>query len=1031
MTILDEIKKNINANYFISASAGTGKTYTITNYYIFILEEYEKVNYPDIVDQIVVVTFTRKAASEMKERIIEAVKEKLESAKKSRNQKLIQYWENVNNNLPRAVISTIDSFCQRILKEENLNIGVDPNFTIISDIKSEKIIEKSIYLTLKYTFELFDFEKTKITTNLLSRRKEKIEKLLSELLEYKIGIKTLFEKLGDINKVETLLKETLVNWRTEMKKSTISDKLLKFAKDDSEALIAFKLMTLIAKEIYEGNTIDNFEFDFKGVLEKTLEILDIEEIRRKYTERFKYIIVDEFQDTNYLQKELFDKLHEKNNFIFYVGDRKQSIYRFRGSDVSVFLKTQQEFEIKSNENYKVLALQDNYRSNKHLVRFFNYISKEKLFNKHLIGDNEKYEVFKAIEPDIYEKLWFYQMDISNPQIEIDGKVPGIEKESGGRIKYVIIKNKNDEGKIEKEAQTAAYIISKLVGKTLTTKDGNDHIISYKDFAILRSRISNAEEIYSTTFKKYGIPLYIVGGRNFYKRLEIKALLNTLNAIQNPNNNFFFTQFFFSPLVLGTFQDYYKIVQENNGEPLFQTAKNISFSNEKISKSIKVLEKYSELKYYIKPTEVLKGIIEELNYFENLTKFEDYKTAILNVRKLLLEASNMDQVATSFLELVKLIQKLSEASEGEATLEDETSDSVKLMSIHAAKGLEFKIVLLGDLLDTKENKSGKTIQFTSTSNNKRYYILEKFLEEFRNSNNPEILEAIKLFYLNDVYDETELQRKLYVAITRASEMFIPLIFPEVNSISGKFLKLTDSEIEELKRITDSFEILELENVQIEEFETHTEISSEKIPEENLLDLRNLAYKAYISPTTIYNFVEKEKEREIDEEEKLYDLNNLFSEETFEGTEIHQKLSSINSLSQLKYLEETGIIKVNISEKLEDLFENSSIFSEWRLVKPFKFKDRNYMLFGIPDKVFKKGNNFYVVDFKHTDLNNKEKLEKYVFQIKFYMYLLKDLGNVSEGRIVSTKTGEVINVAPPDESFVEEIKSKIEKYEKVIL
>jgi len=74
---------------------------------------------------------------------------------------------------------------------------------------------------------------------------------------------------------------------------------------------------------------------------------------------------------------------------------------------------------------------------------------------------------------------------------------------------------------------------------------------------------------------------------------------------------------------------------------------------------------------------------------------------------------------------------------------------------------------------------------------------------------------------------------------------------------------------------------------------------------------------------------------------------------------------------------------------------------------------------------------VVDFKHTNLNNKEKLEKYVFQIKFYMYLLKDLGNVSEGRIVSTKTGEVINVAPPDESFVEEIKSKIEKYEKVIL
>ena len=1030
MSILDEIKKNINTNYFISASAGTGKTYTITNYYIYILEEYEKRDYPDIVDQIVVVTFTRKAASEMKERIIEAVKEKLKTAKKTQNKKLIQYWENINNNLPRAVISTIDSFCQRILKEENLNVGIDPNFTIISDIKAAKIIEKSTYLTLKYTFELFDFEKTKITTNLLTRRKEKIEKFLSELLEYKNGIKILFEKLGDLNKVEDLLKETLINWRTEMKKSTISDKLLKFAKDDSEALIAFKIMTLIAKEIYEGNTIDNFEFDFKGVLEKTLEILEIEEIRKKYTERFKYIIVDEFQDTNYLQKELFDKLHCDNNYIFYVGDRKQSIYRFRGSDVSVFLNTQQEFEKKASKNYKVLALQDNYRSNKHLVHFFNFIAKEKLFNKHLIGENEKYEVFKTLEPDIYEKLWFNSMDVSNPKIDIDGNVPGIEKQNGGRIKYIVIKSEKKDDKIEKEAQTAAYIISKLVGKTLTTKDGKEHTISYKDFAILRSRISNAEEKYTSIFKKYGIPLYIVGGRNFYKRLEIKAILNTLNAIQNPNNNFYFTQFFFSPLVLGTFQDYYKIVEKNNGEPLFQTSKNLSFSNEKISHSIKTLEKYSELKYYIKPTEVMKGIIEELNYFENLTKFEDYKTAILNVRKLLMEASNMDQVASSFSELVKLIQKLSETSEGEATLEDEGSDSVKLMSIHAAKGLEFKIVILGDLLDTKAKKSGKSIQFTNSSN-KRYYILEKFLEEFRNSNKPEIVEAIKLFYLNDVYDETELQRKLYVAITRASEMFIPLIFPDVNSFSGNFLKLTDSEIKQIKKLTNSFEIIELENVQIEKLEPQIDINTEKVPDKNLVDLRNLSYKSYISPTTIYNFVEKHKEREIDEEEKLYDLNNLFLEETFEGTEIHEKLSTINSLSQLKYLEESGILKIKISDKLENLFENSTIFSEWRLVKPFKFKNRNYMLFGIPDKVFKKGENFYVVDFKHTNLNDKEKLEKYKFQIKFYMFLLKDLGNVIEGLIISTKTGEIVKVSPPEENFEKEIKNMIEKYEKVIL
>ncbi|SHH44074.1 UvrD-helicase domain-containing protein [Thermosipho atlanticus] len=1031
MSILNEIKKNINANYFISASAGTGKTYTITNYYVFILEEYEKLNYPEIIDKIVVVTFTRKAASEMKERILETVKRKVVEAKKSKNQKIIKYWENVNNNLTRAIISTIDSFCQRILKEENLNVSIDPNFTIISDAKAAKLIEKSVYLTLKYIFELYDNNKTTVTTNLLAKRKEKIETYLKELLNYKNGLKILFEKMKNLNAMEELLEKTLINWRTEMKKSTISDKLFKVAKDDSEALVAFKLISLISKELYEGFTVDNFEFDFKGVLEKTLEVLEIDHIKEKYKNKFKYIIVDEFQDTNYLQKELFEKLHSENNYVFYVGDRKQSIYRFRGSDVSVFLETLQEFEEKSDEKYKILALRDNYRSNKHLVNFFNFIVKEKLFNKHIAEKTEKHEVFKSIYPNLYEKLWFDKNDISNAKILQGGVVPGINQKTGGRIKYVLIKLKENEDKIKKEAEVAAYLISKLVGKKLCTKNNENHIITYNDFVILRSRIANAEEIYSEVFKKYGIPLYIIGGKNFYKRLEIKTILNALNAIQNPNNNFYFTQFFFSPLVSGTFKDYNKIIQENNGEPLFQTAKHLNFSNN-ISHALKTLEKYAELKYYISPTEVLRNLIEELNYFEKLTQFQDYKTAILNVRKLLSEASSMDQLATSFSELIKLIQKLSETSEGEATIEDETSNSVKLMSIHASKGLEFKIVILGDLLDTKkDNKSKNGVQFTNTKT-KRYYILEKFLEEFRNSENTEILDAIKLFNLNDVYDETELQRKLYVAITRASEIFIPLIFPEIDSYSGKFLKLTESEIEELKNNhTGSLEFIEIENIEIEKTENKSDEILGEIPQKNLRDLRNLAYKSYISPTTIYSFLGKQKELELtEEEEKVYNFDNLFLEETFEGTDIHQKLSTVETLSQLKNLEDSGILKVNISSKLQELFENSTVFSEWRLAKPFKFKGRNYILFGIPDKVFKKNNNFYIVDFKHTKLHDQEKLEKYVFQIQFYMFLLNDFGNVIKGYIVSTKTGEIIDVVPPNDTFKNTIEKLIEEYEKVV-
>ncbi|WP_228288193.1 UvrD-helicase domain-containing protein [Thermosipho ferrireducens] len=1058
--VLSIIRKNPNMNYFISASAGTGKTYTITQYYISILEFYEKKNYPEIVDEIVAVTFTRKAAGEMKERITKSIKEKID--KRSGN---VKYWRNVQTAMSRAIISTIDSFCQRILREENLKVGIDPNFTIISDVKAAKLIDKAVYLTLKYTFEIYDNGNVEVTTRLSSYRRQKVKELLDELLLYKNGIKVLFERMKSVGIIEELLRETLVNWRTEIKMATISSAIEDIAKDASEALKAFRIMVLIAKEIYEGNTIDNFEFDFKAILEKTIEIFDDDEINEKYKNRYKYIIVDEFQDTNYLQKELFDKLHSDNNYIFYVGDRKQSIYRFRGADVSVFIRTQQEFEQKEKEgkNYKVLALKDNYRSHPELVSFFNTISRETLFNKNIITSENNddvffYEVFKTIEPSLYEKLWFSEkLDNSNAKLICEkDKIPGIFQEKGSRIKYILINQEklNKEKRIKAEAEAAAFVINSLVGKELKMKKRSGEKIEYEvttikygDFAILRSRIANVEEVYQEVFRNHGIPLYIVGGKNFYNRLEIKAVLSALYAVQNPNNNFYFTQFFFSPLVMGDFKSYDKIVssKKDKKDYLFQVAKQISGElNENIQKALKILEKYAELKYYIRPTEVLKGLIKDLNYFEKLTYFKDYKNAILNVKKLLLEASNFDQIASSFSELVRLIKRLNESVEAEASLEDETSDSVKLMSIHASKGLEFKIVLLGDLFSEKRRSTNKeNLQFTHPdSSGKRYYVLKKFINEFKDDfpaeKQEKFQEALKEFYINDVYDATEARRKLYVAITRASEMFIPILFAKD---PGEPPKSYFANIKELS----SYGVI---NVNPEDIKINSEnipaetIFSEKIPPENLSDFRKKAYRMYISPTSIYNFLpfkeikEKELSTEfLEEPDYMLNFQKLFLEETFEGSDIHKKLASVNKLSQLKYLEEIGILKIKLSENqiLAKLFETSEeIFSEWRLVKHVNYEGKDYMLFGIPDKVFKINGDFIVVDFKHSEFPGKGKakqLQKYDFQLKFYMYLLKDFGKVKEGYIISTRTGETIKIMPPEDSFENTIFELLKLSEKV--
>jgi CRISPR/Cas system-associated exonuclease Cas4 (RecB family) len=172
--------------------------------------------------------------------------------------------------------------------------------------------------------------------------------------------------------------------------------------------------------------------------------------------------------------------------------------------------------------------------------------------------------------------------------------------------------------------------------------------------------------------------------------------------------------------------------------------------------------------------------------------------------------------------------------------------------------------------------------------------------------------------------------------------------------------------------------------------------------------------------LYGYLGNEKEA------KEEDILLLFDEKTSEGSDIHRKLSSVNTISQLRYLEEEKILKVKISDKLESLFKGANVISEWRVVKPFFVNDRRYMLFGIPDKVLFKGNKIYVLDFKNVDFKNSKNIEKYKFQIKFYMYLLKDFGAPEKGYIISTKTGEFIEVSL-EENFEEKIKAAIENFE----
>ncbi|MGQ9855885.1 MAG: UvrD-helicase domain-containing protein [Fervidobacterium sp.] len=1149
VSVAEIVRGNPNCNYFISASAGTGKTYTLTNYYIGILEHYEQEGKSDIVDSIVAVTFTNKAANEMKDRIMKEIQKKLSSV--DPNSKEHRYWNEVYRNMSRAIISTIDSFCRRVLIEQNVEAGVDPNFKIINELKMLRIVDKATQKAIQIAFEVYDLKEgeriaDKISPflyGLTTERRERIEELVRNLAESRDDIFHLFNIFGDVFKVKEKIEEVVESWRLELNDSKVSERLLEVFEEAGGALRAFRNIALIAAEFYESETIDNFEYDFKGVLEKTLKVLEKPSIREYYQKRFKYIIVDEFQDTNDLQERIFDLIHTDENYIFYVGDRKQSIYRFRGGDVSVFVKTMNKFEKKikeGNESYSILSLKTNYRSHPELVDYFNYMSENAIFNNVIYeniakntnksknnGDSEEgkvyvHEVFRLKYPELYKKLWFIESDDKSSSAFSPDHSESIPLRIK-RVNYVKVSAKSGEEDDEKkngrelEALSVAKMIKALVGKEMTFYEKQDgkHVpvvrkITYKDFAILSYKLQEVEDVYREVFAREGIPLYIVKGRGFYRRPEIRAVISALDVIQNPNNNYHFVQIFLSPffeeisensvnadnssnerlkMLNRITQRYRESAQSGIKKSFFQCAKDLRNEGAlppHICQMLDLIEKYDELKYYLKPAETLKLFIKESEYLRKLAQYPNSSQRLRNVRKLLEQASDFNDQAPTFLELTRLLEKISEIQEVEASEISEEEDVVRMMTVHASKGLEFNIVFLvnNDYSDKKDEKTLFPYSEGEIESGRYIYIsrfLDKVIEKFGNGKLTTELEKElrKILEAEIIYDETEILRKVYVAITRAKEMLFVVDLQkgkERGTPAIKYLNYVGYEgnikifedISEIEKLAEESSTIreEVENSErkksageiIEDFES--KFNRELVE----TDFSQTAYKRYISPTIIYNLRDEKSDLEaINELEQDFEssegisiistgtyqnyegrgsmarleaLNELLerSSEINIGKKVHSILASVNKYEHIKALVERGdipeqILNVHI---LEPLFnESEKIFSEWRIAKHIEIDGKSYVLFGVPDKVFLKNGEFYVVDFKSADLySNSEAVERYKFQVKFYMYLLSDIGKVQCGYLVSVPRGQALRIDPPDEKFFDEIVEKIKNFEEMM-
>ncbi|MBU1019856.1 MAG: UvrD-helicase domain-containing protein [Firmicutes bacterium] len=537
------------------AGAGSGKTSVLTRRIAYLIYE-KNVHF----ENILAITFTNKAANEMKQRV----------------------YDLIGVSHPRMWISTFHSMCSRILREHIERIGYKKTFQILDDDDVTQLV-KSIMKKLNYDTKMFN---PKIVKN------------------YVIKIK--YDK-SVIDSIESPFEEVV---------KTVSKRY--------------------NQQLFENNLLD-----FEDLIVLTIKLLkEHQDVREYYQEKFKYVLIDEFQDTNNVQYDLVSLLLGKNQNIFIVGDEDQSIYAFRGANIENIRKFKRDYP-----KHHLVLLEENYRSTNTILKAANQIIKN---NRDRISKN----LFSS-------------------------------KGAGEQITHFKGVTARDE------VEFVATKIQELKRK------GYD----YNDFAVLY-RANSSSRSFEEVFMQKQIPYRIFGNTSFFKRAEIKDFTAYLRLMINLDDAYSFIRAISSPKrgVGGVTLDKLADFAADNSLSLMEA---IDRSSEILGKSASTnLKNFKEmiLDFRTKLNEIsfnslVDYILSESGYIEALKNDEkgdvryenllEFKT-ILSENEVLYQDLSKEEVLVYLLEDISLKSEESQS---------EILDGVTLMTLHAAKGLEFRVVFI--------------------------------------------------------------------------------------------------------------------------------------------------------------------------------------------------------------------------------------------------------------------------------------------------------------------------------------------------
>jgi len=712
----------------VTAGAGTGKTRTLVARYLSLLSDGVDLR------SIIAITFTKKAAREMRNRIREQIRLFLldEGAEASDQER----WAELYGQLDSARIQTIDSLCREILRQHPVEAGIDPETSVLEQAQDHLIRRKVGRAALSRAAS--DPTLSRLFTD---GGPEWLSDFLEKLLRDREA-----GAMADINRsggpgVEARTRLTgLMAELNDDQLAKISDK--SFQKKLSSTLdqLAIEIEPAILKiaaralDDYRAEKAKSARLNFIDLEQKAVRLLmESDDVRAAWQEQTSAVLVDEFQDTDDLQRKLVRLLAGDEGKLFIVGDAKQSIYGFRGADVTVF--NQEKKRIIEGGGLSV-DLNISYRAHHQMVETLNDILRP-IMSDRPVNHGPWWEDFEPIKA--HRKN--HRPGVEEPWLEIH--LPVGTKKAGA-------------------AKTEAAVIAARLIDIVENSGGE---LNYHDVAVLCRTVS-AFEPFEDAFEAAGVPFTTLVGVGFYQRPELRDVLNGLQAINDPSDDVALYGLLRSPAVGFDDVELSRLSRRRLEEGTSLWMQLGLDRSPRAASAASIIGELHTLSGRSPASTILKRFLDDSNYQAGLLS-AGLRRSARNVDKLLSDVRHSGIVSLD--EFLRYVRDFSDSPEREGEAKVPVGNAVRLMTIHAAKGLEFPVVVLGDAFRATPNRDEPYLLHNGS------VLVPRLLGETEDDEGKLAVRTGQSYQVAKLIkgdrDEAERRRLVYVAATRAEEKLL--------------------------------------------------------------------------------------------------------------------------------------------------------------------------------------------------------------------------------------------------------------------